>query len=305
LSAEEEERLKSSREILLNARSNRIRPGLDDKILADWNGMMITSLTLAGNCFAKPDWIEMAKTAYEFISKNMFNDDGMHHSYRLGKISSPGVASDYAQMIRASLTLYNVTGERSYITQAETWLAELNDQFWCTDFGGYFTTAKNRQDVIIRGKSGADEATPNPNAVMVSNLMALHLITGDIDYRQKAIKTVQCFGNQIAKNIFSHIGLLAASVDIINPLHLVILAPKTEDKTAQQMKEIANTVAAPGLVIETITDTNSLPETSPAKAMTMSEGKTTAYLCSGESCSAAINNQLTLLPALEAAVKAQ
>lgn len=304
LSDEEEARLKKSREILLEARSHRIRPGLDDKILADWNGMMITSLALAGDCFRKPEWIEMAKTAYEFIAGHMVTKDGLHHAYRLGKISSPGVTSDYAQMIRASLTLYKVTGERVYVNKAMKWLTILNDQFWCPEFGGYFTTAADRKDVIIRGKTGADEATPNANAVMISNLMALHIITGEADLRQKAIKTVQCFGNQIAKNIFSHIGILTAAIDIISPLHLVIISDGDKDETAVQMAEIARTVAAPGLVIESVRETEDLPEASPARGKTLSEGKTTAYLCVGETCTPPLTTAFGLMPALMEAIKA-
>ncbi|GJM03426.1 MAG: thioredoxin domain-containing protein [Rhodomicrobium sp.] len=302
-SPEDEARLKTCREKLLKTRGKRIRPDLDDKVLADWNGMMITSLTMAGECFNQPDWIEMAKTAYRFIQSNMNTTDGLHHSYRLGKISSPAVTSDYAQMIRASLTLYKVTSERAFIDQALTWLDHLNKEFWCTEYGGYFTTAASRSDVIIRGKSGADEATPNGNAVMVSNLMALHLITGDMDHREKAIKTVQCFGNMIAKNIFSHIGLITAGIDIINPIHLVILTADQEEEIAKQMKELASTVAAPGLVIEIISQSDSLPEGSPAKGMKRVDEKTTAYLCSGESCSPPITNQMALLPALKEAVQ--
>lgn len=284
LSDEDEQKLSAARQKLFKAREARIRPGLDDKILADWNGMMITSLSLASEAFDQPEWLQLATTAYDFIASTMVTSDGLHHAYRAGKISSPGVTSDYAQMIRASLTLYNLTGDRQYYEQAEKWLTILDDNFWCNDVGGYFTTAASRKDVIIRGKTGADEAIPNANAVMVSNLMAMHLISGDVEQREKAKKIIQAFGNAIAKNIFSHIGLLAAAIDIIAPLHLVIIQPAPNDETGRMMAELARATAAPGLVIETITPDDSIPSTSPLHGQKLIDGKATAILCVGEKC---------------------
>ncbi len=304
LSDEEEQRLKSNRETLLEARSKRIRPGLDDKILADWNGMMITALSLAGQCFENQKWLQGAKTAYTFIKQTMDTDKGLHHSYRLGKLSSPPTSNDYAQMIRAALTLYNITAEQSYLEDADKWTGKLNEEFWCEDHGGYFITGKTRSDVIIRGKTGADEAIPNANAIMVSNLMTLYLLTGKEDMRKKAKNIVQCFGDAIAKNIFSHIGLLAGAIDIISPLHLVIVKPETTDDTTTPMLAMLKSLPAPGLVVQIIKENLTLPETSPAYNKKCVEGKTTAYLCVGETCQPPITKAEDLSTAIKNAVTA-
>lgn len=299
LGPDNETKLTELRSILLAARNKKIRPALDDKILTDWNAMMITSLAMAANTFDRDDWLKKAEKAYAFITLNIETAEGLHHAYRLGKISSPAISSDYAQMIRASLTLYNVTGKQDYITNAKRWTAIMNEDFWCQDYNGYFITGKTRHDVIIRGKFGADEATPNANAVMVSNLMALYLLTGDEDHRQKARKTVQCFGGGIAKNIFSHVGLLAASIDIFAPAHLVIVKKQQNDPAASQMLDIIKTISLPGLIIQSILPTDDLPASSPAKGKTLQDDKTTAYLCIGETCKAPITNPIDLIAVLK------
>ncbi|MBO6550480.1 MAG: thioredoxin domain-containing protein, partial [Rhizobiales bacterium] len=304
LSDQDEKQLKKLRDILLTARNKRKKPKLDDKILCDWNGMAITSLTLASDTLGKPEWRELAIKAYNFIKTTMHTNEGLHHSYRLGKCSSPAIYSDYAQIIRAALTLYNSTGNKEFINDAERWLNELNENFWCEDFGGYFITGKNRKDVIIRGKTGADEATPNGNAVMVSNLMALYVITGDENHKEKAKKIVQCFGNAIAKNIFSHVGLLAGSIDIMAPIQIVIVKKENKDPQADEMLKIIKQAPVSTLVIQTIEQDENIPENSPLTGKKLIDGKTTAYICVDQTCQEPTTNKENLLSNLKKAKEA-
>ena len=108
----DEARLASLRAILLEARAGRVRPGLDDKVLADWNGLMIAALVNAGIILDEPAWLAMAKRAFDFIAQTMTKGDRLGHSWRAGKLLFPGLASDFAAMIRAALALYEATGER-------------------------------------------------------------------------------------------------------------------------------------------------------------------------------------------------
>ena len=305
LSDEEEERLKSLRNILLAAREKRVKPKLDDKILADWNGMTITSLTLASDTLGNPKWLELAENAYNFIKDNMSKNYELSHSYRLGKCSSPAIYNDYAQMIRAALTLYNSTHNKSYINDAISWEKHFNQNFWCEDFGGYFITGKNRNDVIIRGKTGTDEATPNGNAVMVSNLMALYLLTGEENYKKKSKKIVQCFGNAIAKNIFSHVGLLAGSIDILNPIHTVIVKASKEDVVAETMIKALKQAPTPGIVIQTINENEGANESPFLKDKTLVDGLTTAYICVDQTCQAPITDVTELTATVQKIIRAE
>mgnify|MGYP003694728205 CR=1 FL=1 len=106
---------------LLAVRSTRIRPGLDDKVLADWNGLMIAALVNAAIILDEPDWLDDGRRAFDFIAHNMSKGDRLGHSWRDGKLLFPGLASDFAAMIRAALALYEATGERRYLDQALAW----------------------------------------------------------------------------------------------------------------------------------------------------------------------------------------
>ncbi len=108
-SEQDETRLAALRAKLFAARSTRVRPGLDDKVLADWNGLMIAALANASLMFAEPSWCEIAKRAFDFIAQSMTRGDRLGHSWRAGQLKFPGLASDFAAMIRAALALYEAS----------------------------------------------------------------------------------------------------------------------------------------------------------------------------------------------------
>jgi uncharacterized protein YyaL (SSP411 family) len=118
---DDEARLTALRKKLLGVRDSRIRPGLDDKVLADWNGLMIAALANAGLLFAEPSWLDTAERAFAFIARAMTRGDRLGHSWRAGQLKFPGLASDFAAMIRAALALYESTGRPAYLEQALTW----------------------------------------------------------------------------------------------------------------------------------------------------------------------------------------
>ena len=112
-----EARLAMLRDKLFMLREKRVRPGLDDKVLADWNGLMIAALANAGSMLGEPDWIELAERAFDFIAQSMTKGDRLGHSWREGRLLYPGLASDFANMIRAALALYEATGQRTGSTR--------------------------------------------------------------------------------------------------------------------------------------------------------------------------------------------
>src|SRR5262245_28272123 len=158
---------------LLARRAGRIRPGWDDKVLADWNGLMIAALAQAARVFDRPEWLELAEAGFHFVLASMEKDGRLVHSYRDGRASALATASDYANMIRAALRLHLVTGDADYLGVAERWLAVVDERYWVADPGGYAFTADDTPDVIVRLRGAHDDATPNANGIMISNLMAL------------------------------------------------------------------------------------------------------------------------------------
>ena len=122
-------------------REKRVRPGLDDKVLADWNGLMIAALANGGALLREPGWIEMAQRAFGFIAGEMTRGDRLGHSWREGRLLFPGLASDFACMIKAALALHEASGDRAHLEHAITWQRALDRHYANPDNGGYFLTA--------------------------------------------------------------------------------------------------------------------------------------------------------------------
>src|SRR5258708_36315372 len=119
--AASETRLAALRHKLLAAREQRIRPGLDDKALADWNGLMIAALANAGAMLHQPSWLAQAQAAFAFFARHMTRGDRLGHSWRDGRLLYPGLASDHAAMVKAALALHEATGAPEYLAPASQW----------------------------------------------------------------------------------------------------------------------------------------------------------------------------------------
>src|SRR5262249_22925322 len=136
---ETENELAAARTLLLRARQHRVRPGWDDKVLADWNGLMIAAMANAGLVFQCPAWVEMARGAFDFLLREMRGADGrLLHSWRAGRARHPASVDDYANLCRAALVLYEATGAEDCLTQARDWVMILDSHYWDAAEGGYF-----------------------------------------------------------------------------------------------------------------------------------------------------------------------
>jgi uncharacterized protein len=297
--AESEDRLAAMRGNLLQRRSGRVRPGFDDKVLADWNGLMIAALAKAAEAFARPSWLEAAEAAFDFVSRRMSTGGRLHHSYRAGEAKAPATANDYANMIKAALALANVTGKLDYISQAREWTDVLDRHYWANDLGGYYFAADDTTDLIVRPFSGHDEATPNANAIMVSDLTALYLWTGEERYRERAEAILKTFAGAIAENPLAHNALLTAALDLYAPSLVVLIVPDGTDSVA--LRRALNDVSLPGAVVQEVREGESLPASSPAHGKTAIDGKPTAYVCIGQQCSLPVTAPAALVETVKAA----
>jgi uncharacterized protein YyaL (SSP411 family) len=292
-----EAQLVTMRAKLLTRRAERIRPGFDDKVLADWNGLMIAALAKAADSLGKPEWLTTAKRAFAFVSIRMTSDGRLLHCYRAGEAKAPATATDYANMIRAALALANVTGDASYVERARQWTQILDRHYWAEGHDGYYLAADDTSDLIVRTINALDDATPNANATMVSNLMALYLWTGDERYRDRAEATLRAFAGDLGRNVFSHTGLLAGAIDVNRPAHIVIVMPEVAD--VRPFRRALAQVSLPGAVVqevrESIVEGGALPESSPAHGKMAIGGKPTAYVCIGPQCSAPVTDPAALV----------
>ena len=209
-SPEQAARLAMLRGKLLKEREKRIRPGLDDKVLADWNGLMIAALANGGALLGEPAWIGMAARAFAFIAATMTRGDRLGHSWRAGRLLFPGLASDFACMVKAALALYEATGERPYLDQALAWQRALDRHYANPDNGGYFLTADDAEGLVVRPAATYDDATPNPNSVAAGNLVRLAVLAGDDAWRDKADRLIEGVLGAAGENLIGHAALLNA-----------------------------------------------------------------------------------------------
>ena len=297
LSDEEEERLAELRAKLLAHRAQRVRPGWDDKVLADWNGLMIAALAAASRVFERPEWRELGERAFRFVNERMMVDGRLRHAYRAGKVSAPATASDYANMTWAALRLYQVTNNAKYLDRAIQYAEQLNQHYWDSQNGGYFTSAYDTTDVPLRMKFAHDDATPNANAVMLSNLVQLFLLTGNSAYIDRAEGILKAFGADLQHNLVSHSGLLASAMDLISPQHVVVLSGG-DAEGARVLQDVVTTVSLPGAVQNFVEDVSRISGATALAGKQPIEGKATAYVCIGQTCSAPMTDPDALRYAL-------
>jgi hypothetical protein len=294
-----EARLTLMREKLLARRASRVRPGFDDKVLADWNGLMIAALTKAAEAFDRPDWLAAAERAFAFVSVRMMSGVRLLHSYRVGEAKAPATATDYANMIKAALALANVTGNVDYLNRARAWTELLDHHYWAEGHGGYYLAADDTVDLIVRTINALDDATPNANGTMVSNLMALFSRTREERYRDRAEAIVRGFSGDVARNVFAHTGLLTATLDLNAPAQIVIVVPEGGD--ARELRRALANVSLPGAVVQEVREGDSIAASSPAHGKTALHGKPTAYVCIGPQCSAPVTDPAALVETVKEA----
>jgi uncharacterized protein YyaL (SSP411 family) len=290
-----EARLKALRDILLDARSARVRPGLDDKVLADWNGLMIAALVNAGIILDEPLWLALAQRAFDFIATSMTKGNRLGHSWRAGQLLFPGLASDFAAMIRAALALFEATGEKRFLDQAVSWQGAFDTHYADAETGGYYWSADDATDLLLRPHSTTDDATPNPNAVAAQNLVRLAVLTGDDKWRAQADRLFEGILAIAGKNLFGHVALLNALDLRLRGAEIVCTGAEAERfaQSALQLPFIDRIVLRAGAATD-------LPATHPAQEKLKAMAGSAAFVCVGERCSLPVTAPEQIAPAVAA-----
>ena len=294
-SMDDEKNLAAMREKLLAARAERVRPGLDDKLLADWNGLMIAALVNAGLVFEEPHWLEMAARAFLFVDAKMSHGDRLGHSWRVGRLLVPGLASDHAAMIRAALALHEATGEHAHLERALAWQATLDRRYADPDNGGYFLTADDATGLVVRPNATTDDATPNPNAVAAQNLIRLAVFTGQHAWRDKADRLFEGIAASAGENLFAHLALLNA-LDL--RLHAAEIVVTGEGARANDLLAAARKL--PFLDRIVLRASPALPASHPAQEKIKATAQSAAFVCVGETCSLAVSEPDAIATAVTA-----
>lgn len=295
-----EKRLKIAREKLFAVRDKRIKPGWDDKVLADWNGLMIRSLADLSLQYGKPEWLQAAERAYGFILATMqYGENRLGHSWRNDILVSPGLLDDYANMTAAALALFEATGSPDYLAQAKHWLEVVESDYADSVNGGYFLTSTEAEDLISRTRHAADNATPAGNGVLVGVFARLWYLTGDVIWRERAQNLLDAFSPEIGRNFFP-MGSFLNGVDLfLNAVQVAIIG-RRGDPATDALVNAAYQVSVPNRVVLVSPPDATLPEMHPAIGKTQVDGKPTAYVCLGPTCGLPVTTPAELTASLKA-----
>jgi hypothetical protein len=259
-------------------RDKRVWPGWDDKVLADWNGLMIAALANASAVFGRDDWLAAAVRAWRLIMDGMRDENGrLFHSHRAGKRLHRGTLDDYANMARAGVTLCEVTGETRYLDEAQALVAVL-DRHFADAAGGYFTTADDAADLIVRGKHCHDNATPAGNGTLLGVFARLWVLTGDAAWHDKALRQFSAFAGELESNFFPLMTLLNGYETLQSAVELVLVGEADALRRAVYGKSL------PDKVVRRIAADAALPAGHPAAGKGLVDGKPALYACRNMSC---------------------
>ncbi len=295
-----EQTLARSRAILFAARAQRIRPGRDDKVLADWNGLAIAALCRAAVVFGQPEWVERAAAAFDFIMEHMPGpDERVQHTWRLGRITAAGLLDDQACMARAALALYEATGAAGRLEQAKA-LASVARSWFADADGSYYTTAHDAADVPFgpagRPRTAADNATPNGNGIMAEILARLYHLTGEAEWRGGAEAVLRAYSG-LGDRLSAAPTLLAAA-DLLEEGATVVVAGSLADAATQTLLTVARSAPDPAVCVLHAASPDAVPTGHPAYGKAQAAGQPTAYLCRGGVCGLPITNPADLAQAL-------
>jgi hypothetical protein len=278
-----------SREKLFQARSKRVRPAKDDKILADWNGLMIASLALAGQTFDEPEYVEAAAKAADFILDNMVQAGSrLFHRYRKGSVGIPAFLDDYAFLCFGLIELYEASFEVKYLKKAMDLTRTMLKAFWDDQDHGLFFSGSESDPAIAREKKAYDSAVPSGNSVALLNLLRLSQITNDSSFQEYAHKLISAFSDQVAKYPAGYAWFLAGVDFSLGPNYQVVIAGDSDADETRKMIKALSRIFIPGMVkIFIPTETKSpaiLDLAEYLKPMAQAASKPMAFVCKNFVC---------------------
>ena len=277
------------REKLFHAREKRIHPIKDDKILTDWNGLMIAAFAKAGVAFDSQELIEAAEKSAQFIFGNLTDEKGrMKKRFRIGVSGLDAHLDDYAFFVWGLLELYEATFNIQYLQKAIQLSEIMVAEFWNESSGGFYLGSDKTEALIVRSITGYDGAIPSGNSIAAMNLLKLTRITGDVKWAEMADKTFNVFSNEIERAPTGFTSMVTAFLfESDHPKEIVIVGSGKDPETWAALDRIKSTYNPNKvLLFKDIDDTER--ELSPLAKWTATQqtidNKTTFYVCQDFAC---------------------
>jgi uncharacterized protein YyaL (SSP411 family) len=284
--ATSEARLAASRALLLAEREKRPRPGRDDKILADWNGLTIAALARASAVFDAPEFLAAAEAAFAFVAANLGDaTGGLLHAWRDGRAGATGLLDDYAAMARAALALFEATGTPAYLARAEAWAEAALQRFGDGD-GGFFMSADGDEQLIVRPRPPHDGAVPSGASLIIEVFARLHHVSLDPRWRDAAERAARRHAGTESAQAQSP--LLLAAIDWLERGGAVVVEGRRDDPLAVALAREARAAADPTIVTLRL-DPALWPEGAPGGRPRL-PAQPAAMLCRGQACSLPVSD---------------
>jgi len=305
LTADElEARLRVMRQKLLEERAKRPIPGVDDKILADWNGLAISAFALGYQAFGQEAYRDAAEKAARFVLGEMWSpEQGLLHAHRAGRSHTPAYLDDYAFMLQGVIDLYEATFDIGWVGWAHRIAGMMIGRFWDAEGGGFFQAPAGQGDLLVRIKRPYDGALPSGNGMAALGLMRLAALTGRADYYDRAEQTLGAFRGPIERLPTSLGSLLLATDFHVGPVEEIAILGTAGSRDTKDLLSAARGSFAPDKVIAW-TDPDDAGAGARQEAIPFLEGRAkqdgraTAYVCENRAC----REPLTVAAALKSLI---
>jgi uncharacterized protein YyaL (SSP411 family) len=288
LGEDEEDWWEPLRQRLFEAREKRVHPYKDDKVLTDWNGLMIAALAKAARAFDRPEFARAAARASSFILDSMKDSDGgLFHRYRDGEASIKSMVDDYAFLVWGLLELYETTFDVGYLENAIHYNEYLVEHFWDEQAGGFFFTHDDGEDLIVRTKEVYDGAVPSGNSVAALDLIRLGRITANSEYEERARSVGRAFYQHVSRGASAFTMLMSAVDFVEGPSFEIVISGKAgSDDTVRMTAELGRRfIPSKVVVFRPEREAQSVAEIAPyTKSQSALDGEATAYVCRDFAC---------------------
>ena len=289
----------SAREKLFNIRKKRIHPLKDDKILTDWNGLMIAALAKAAIVLDEPVYLDAAEKAAEFVLHSISKGERLLKRYRNGVAALDAHLDDYAFMAWGLLELYEATFSTKYLSQALDLMNIMVEDFWDDKNGGFFLGSDQSEKLIVRSKTAYDGAIPSGNSVAVMNMVKLTRITGNTNWAELAEKTIRAFSEDVNRAPTGYTLMLTGFMfDTQNSKEIVIVGDSRNRNTTKFLHTIRASYAPHKVLLfkDTSVSDNRLEQLANWTSTQNSiNGKPTAYVCKNFACNQPTSDLQTAL----------
>lgn len=284
------DRLATARTALFKAREDRPRPGLDDKVLTDWNGLTVAALAVAARVFDEPDYEDAAGRTAQFLLDTMRDEEGrLLHRYREGEAGIRATLDDYAFLTWGLIELYETTLDPAWLRAALDQMDACLDRFWDAEDGGFYMTPDDGEALLVRPKDATDGAMPSGNSVQVSNLLRLARLTGRTELAEKAAAVSRWIGAKVRSRPTGFAALLSGLHWTLGEPQELVIAGDPDAKDTNALMEVFRNVYSPTTVAlhRPPGDAPEITDLAPFTAdQTPVDGHAAAYVCRDFQCEA-------------------